>query len=603
MITTTLSHPFFTGASGISADVPSKFDVALNGHTYLVDDKQFGEFRHVSIPLLRQQADQSTSPSEASINPDDLWRRAQETWHHGAGQDYRDRSEEADPAKFRSSKGINPWTRYTLELHNDTDQKISSANTNLNLKPAGARLYLIDGSALKYTTDITVGSPTWTTVTGGSPSTFTSLTSDGFTTYATDGADVYSTTTSISTKSVYNTLDCTVLGYCKGRLMAAGTNNIYNITSGSVPSALFTHPNTDFRWVGFTEGKAAIYGAGFSGDKSLIYRILLKPDATGLDPPIVAGELPDGEIIRCIGSYLGLVVLGTDLGWRFAIPSADGSLDIGGLVSTNPVRCFEGQDSFIWYGWTNYDSSSTGLGRMDLRVINEPQTPAYASDLMASGQGNVLSVVTFQNIRVFTVSGSGVWAQDTTRVLSGTIDFGCFGYGLPDPKIGLFLDVRTQPLDGSYAVYTAVDHGVFVLLGTEQTDNSTGREFPVGELVGENFEVRLVLTRDASVTTLSPNVLRWTYKANPAATVRDYIFVPILLAETVQVRGLEAFYDVAAEEDHIKSLRASRELAVYQEGAQIYSVSVEDYEMRRHHPTQDRRAWNGTALVKLKRII
>src|SRR5690606_22764098 len=99
-----------------------------------------------------------------------------------------------------------------------------------------------------------------------------------------------------------------------------------------------------------------------------IYKITITKEGTGLDAPIVAGELPDGEVIASIGSYLGFILLGTSKGARFCTVNSAGDLTIGSLIPTsNPVQCFEGQGEFIWFGWTGYDGTHGGLGRMSLR--------------------------------------------------------------------------------------------------------------------------------------------------------------------------------------------------------------------------------------------
>lgn len=112
--------------------VPGRFAVAIEDHPYQIDA---ANFRRATVPVLRQQADQSSEPGEASLNPAGLWRRSQESWHHGAGQDFLDgKSEEAaDPHRFRSSKGIDPWTRGQISLLHPTLKAWSSANSNLFL--------------------------------------------------------------------------------------------------------------------------------------------------------------------------------------------------------------------------------------------------------------------------------------------------------------------------------------------------------------------------------------------------------------------------------------------------------------------------------------
>jgi hypothetical protein len=576
----------------------------------MIDD-QGDTWVHQGIESLRTQADQAPTPSERSLNPQGLWRRAQDSWHHGAGQTFRDR-EGADQYRYRSSKGIDPWTFYEISLLPDTDQKLTSANTNLFLAVAGSRIYVADGTALKYTTDITPGTPTWTTVTGTSGAAITGLASDGFTVYIADGASIYTTDSGASSASSYNTLNSEVIGFVKGRIMVATDNIVYNVTSGSAPAALWTHPNTAFVFVGFAEGQNALYMAGWAGDKSLIYKTSIEADGTALDIPTVAGRLPDGEVIHGIGGYLGFILLGTDRGVRFCQPDGDGNLQIGPLIETgSAVRCFEGQHRYVWFGWDDYDSTSTGLGRMDLTAFPETvdtgaRVPAYASDLMATTTGAVLSAATFQDIRVFTVSGVGVFAETTTRVASGTIESGLIGFGLPDPKIAISLDIRTEELVGSYSAAIDVDGGGYSTTGTQTDTDSTVAVFPVQRAVGERFELRLTLTRDV---TLGPVITRWTLKATPGANdgANEYMVTPFLLHDTLRLpSGQEVHCDVKFERDAIKALRQSRQAVTYQENDQSFVVQVENFQWHpvglRWDPEGMFRVPDGTLIVQMKRL-
>src|SRR5688572_4888097 len=134
MVSVAFGTPFFTGGT-TTAEVPSRFDVALNGRPYMLDFREQGEnMQRRSIQILRDQADTSDSPGEQSLNPEGLWRRSQESWERGAGQTYFDRRD-SDPTRFRSSKGVDPFsTRWALGLLPDTASKRASANTNLLLQ-------------------------------------------------------------------------------------------------------------------------------------------------------------------------------------------------------------------------------------------------------------------------------------------------------------------------------------------------------------------------------------------------------------------------------------------------------------------------------------
>jgi hypothetical protein len=603
-LTSTLSAPYFTGQTR-SEQVPHKFDVSLNGRGYMVDLQADADaFSRRSIPLLRNQANTGDQFGEASLNPEELWRRSQDSFDHGAGQTYLDR-EDSDRRRFRSSKGVDVWTRWALSLLPDTASRRTSTASNLALMPAGDNLYLTDGADLLRTTDLT----TWTAITGLPATAPASVTSDGFNVFTAHGGDgVYRTTRGAGDATSYATGTVTLLGYIKGRLMAAAGSSVYNITaSGTLPAALFTHPNTDFTWIGFAGGPTlpVIYAAGFSGDKSLVYRTAIKADGTGLDAMIVAGELPDGEIVRSIDSYLGFVLLGTDEGVRFCATDSQGNLQIGALIRTGvPVRCFEGQDRFVWFGWSNYDAASTGLGRMDLTAFPTSGllAPAYASDLMADGQGAVTTVVSFGRLRLFTVSGLGVFGETSEKVESGTLDSGLITYGLSDPKVAVFVDVRLSDLSGSNSAWLAVDGGEFVQLGTRGGD-SDDEAFQAGQIDGESFEVRHELVRSATSATAGPVVTRWTLRSYPKTTRGEIFTVPLLLHETVTDRGdVEVPVDVAVELAELLVLQTSRQLFIYQVGEETHTVLLEDSVFAYSHRTSDGRAWNGTHNVKLKGV-
>lgn len=604
---TLFSEPYYTG-TGSSADVPGLYRVAINGHTYVVDNK-VGITRQ-SIPYMRPQQDTTETLGEQSLSSDDLWPRAQDSWHMGAGQTYLDRAG-SDRARFRSSKGVDPWTKWELNLLGGTTSLIASANANLYLAQAGTMTFLTDGQILRFTNADLTTVPAWTAATGGPAVTASALTSDGFTAYVAYGASgVYSLskTTALATgiQASYNTLACTVLGYVRGRLMAANLNSIYNITAAGAPPAVhYTHPNTDFRWVGFAEGQSCLYAAGYSGDRSLIYRIGVKADGTGLDAAVPAAELPHGEVVRSVGAYLGFVLIGTDRGVRFAVAGSTGDLTLGALIPTgNPVLCFEGQDRFVWYGLTGYDATSTGLGRLDLTAFTSSLTPAYASDLMTAGTSAVQAVISCgadYDRRAFTVSGLGVFAETSAKVASGTLDTGFITYGIPYDKVAISADIRLRALAGTYELALSRDGAGFTSVGTAYTAGATSASFPTAQAVAETFELRHTLTRDAAVTSTGPTVTRWTLRASPAPPMGEVWEIPLLMHEALFIDGGTVTQDVQQELAFLYALRADRRLATFQVGSESHSVFVENYKWQSY--SEDAASdWTGTLTLQLKSL-
>lgn len=601
------SASWFSGTP-TNVDVPHKWDVSIGGRGYMLDRKMMasGQYPLIStIRATRAQSDGSQEPGEQSLNPDDLWRRTQQSWHLGAGQDYLDR-EDSSRYRFRSSKGIDIWTRGQISLLPATAEALNSSSTNLHLMPAGSRLYCADGTALKYTTDLT----NWSTTTGTSGSSITSLASDGYYVWITDGSNVYRTNTGTTSASSWSTTDADILGYVKGRLMYADGNVIGYFSDMTTPTStvLFTHATSTFAWVGFAEGPGHIYAAGYAGDKSLIYRISITREGTSLDAPVVAGELPDGEVIHSIGSYLGFILLGTSSGARFCTLDGQGNLTIGKLLETSSaVKCFEGQGEHIWFGWTNYDATSTGLGRMSLRDFSDIDAlaPAYASDLMVTAQANVLSVCTFLDRRVFSVSGDGVYAESTTSLVSsGSIDCGLVNYGITEQKIAAYIDLMfTASFAGtSQTYYSANDSGTFNSVGTVTTAGSTNATFAVSETALDQIEIRHTLTRDGSDATAGPTLLRYTLRSLPVPALRRRIVLPVLLHDAIQTNSGLVTVDVAEELNALEGYRTTRQVLSAQVGHESFSGSVEDYDHIAMQPTRDRGAWQGTCVVQIKTI-
>jgi hypothetical protein len=609
---TTFEDSFYTGATAVSSEVPFPYDVAIGGRPYMLD-RAIDQFRHDTIPILNNNVVVANSNGEQVISRQGFWIASVDNWTHGAGQVYLDRGD-SDPARFRSSKGINIWTRSELSLLQTTLRKRASVQTNLNLIVVGSLVYLVDGTSLVFTVDLAATSPAFSDAAiqaGEGAQTINSVCTDGFNIYAALGSNGIHTTTRGATSSThYNALAADLIDYVNGRLMAAAGDSIYNIiASGAAPAPLFTRSpaNTDFRWVGFAAGPTHIYAAGFSGDKSLIYKTSVKPDGTALDAPSVAAQLLDGEIVRSIQAYAGsLLLIGTDKGFRLADIDGNGNLTIGVLVPISaPVRCFEPQEKYVWFGWTNYDSTSTGLGRMDPSVDvsgTGSLGAAYASDLMATAQGNITSVVTFQDRRMFAVAADGFWVEDTAnKVPVGSLDSGLISYGITESKVAAFLDTRYRVLTGTHRVYIAKQDGVFSAVGSHSPDLPLD-QFSINQLKSEAFEIRNELDRDGTNTNTGPVLVRYTLKASPVIDVGEFFLVPVILAEVLDVHGTPDAMDVVENLAYLKALRRDVSIITYQELSTPYTVIVADETFVPTDPTMDRRGYQGTCILKLKRV-
>lgn len=135
--------------------VPGLLPVAIDDHAYLCEP----DYERTTVQVIRQQADQSFEPGEQSLTPLGLWRRSQESWHHGAGQPFLNGRTglsaysqiNADPERFRASKGLDPWTHGQISLLNATINVWPSANTNLAVLVAGTYVFVADGTEVYVT--------------------------------------------------------------------------------------------------------------------------------------------------------------------------------------------------------------------------------------------------------------------------------------------------------------------------------------------------------------------------------------------------------------------------------------------------------------------
>ena len=625
------SSSFYDGGT-VSSLVPDVFTVSIGGRPYTIDLSQpfYRQYRRQIAQLLRTQADTQKIPGEHSLDPNGLWRRSMEDWSLGAGQRYYDRDTSVDSG-FYTSKGIDCLTsKWQISLLPDTASQRASVNTNLYVVQANGYTYISDGQTLLYTSSLS-GTVTWTTVTGTPAHNISSLCTDGYTVYAAYGASgIYSTVAGSASATQFVTSAIgsgAVIGYVNGRLMLGnnsdGTNGdgkLYNIVaSGALPTALLAPNGTNVSWVGFAQGNNNLYGAVNVGGLGLIYGTSTSSDGTTLTAPTVQATLPNGEQVTAVYGYLGQLLIGSTLGVRYASPSGTGGISIGSLIpttqggvtytpttATQPVHCFYGYGRWVWFGWSNYDTGSTGLGKLDLEnFVVSGVLPAFASDRMATAQGTVTGVAMVNGTAIFAVSGSGFYVDSTNLVSSGTIQSGYILFDLVDSKIASLIDVETPgPLAyGSYAVGLSTNAGSYTTVGTHHVGDAEPVTYTTSGQNGERFEVQLTLNRDATTTTQGPTITRWTLRVYPAPRRPVTWQLPLTFDEHIvdNSMGSEGF-DPLVELQALEQMAADGEPVVYQESNQSYTVYVQDVQFLPDELTTDKHYFNGLCLVTLEGV-
>lgn len=598
--------------------VPDQYHCSINGRPYMIDSRPDSPFQGpASVPLVRAQSDATDAVGEQTLSRDDLWRRTISDWSHGTGQDVYD-APTSDPSRFRESFGVDPWTRTKLSLLPDTELVYKCRPRQL--LTAGNYLYMLGETSAAVTDD----GVTWSAISGATNNSL--AVSDGQYVYIAAGGGLYRTSPGSTTLgTVWNAgVSATHLWFGKGRLMAADVNGaVYNVTSSATPDALFTPDIGGWTWVGFAAGPAHIYMAGYSGEKSLIYRIPLKQDGSGLDAPIVCGELPDGEVVKSISSYLGYLLIGTAEGFRIAL--ADTDLTIGPLINIGrAVECFEGQGEHVWFGWPCYGDpdrpyhrAPAGLGRMDLSTFTGNLTPAYATDLMYADvphDARVTAVATFLGRRYYGVNlttaidGSstlGVIRESGDLVASGWVDSGWITFGLADQKVIERISARCEPLWGYLGGHITTERvGVFPLAPTTSAPNgATFIEW--GSLASKGSRHRIVtLLQHAEFEdpSLGPVVTKITVGALPVVRRSSQFLVPLVIADEItDLQGTARSHSTSADIAEIVTLAndPSSPIVDFQIGNDTYRTYVDDYQFTGSHPKAGI-GWEGTLLTKLK---
>jgi hypothetical protein len=215
---------------------------------------------------------------------------------------------------------------------------------------------------------------------------------------------------------------------------------------------------------------------------------------------------------------------------------------------------------------------------MDISQFTGDQTPAYCSDIMAAGQGEITSCGYFLGGPVFVVKGVGVYAETSTYVSSGNVQSGYITFGIPDQKVLMAYSIdTTEPLDGAIAAAVSADDGTPLSLG--MTTQDPVPIFSVPQLRGEVYETTLTILSGNGNTT-SPTVRRATLQALPTITAGTQLIAALRFFREIEIDGAQRRYmNVQQELAFLDQLRSTQQVITYQEGTVEYTCTVIDIDM------------------------
>jgi len=440
--------------------------------------------------------------------------------------------------------------------------------------------------------------------------------------------------------------------------------------ASTIPDMLITHVNPNWVWSGATDGETQVYFSGYvkganNNYGGCIYRSNLQGQSTtsvtgigtvtgstvvsafSLNTPVQALPMSPDEYPTVIRSYLNFLFIGTNRGVRMAqtlsiydpTATSTGDLKSGPIIPnilsplTSPVTDIIGDGRFVWFTWNNYDSVSTGLGRLDLStfIAGDPLTPAYASDIMVGTTTSpVQGIITSldwdpaTNVPIMAVAGHGVYAPyatNTTGVWSvsnyvptGYIQSGIYTFGIPDKKIPVFFDYGVSAGAGKAQASIVMDehdpdYQGELLLPSVTGNSETEVMIPTNNQA-ENLSTKMYLTASVAYDgsgnmthPYSPILYRWTTKAWPAVASETTISVVVQLFSVNRVDGMESFTDPYAEYIYLDTLRRNQQIVQYQEGPITANVIVDQLDWLPHKRRDNyENGFEGDCVVYLKTI-
>ena len=564
--------------------------VRLGDRKYNIDVTRLAR---ATIDPIRQGFDTQGTPGEQSLNQAGVWKRSRDDWELGAGQREAD-TPESGLRRFFESTGINPWIKNELTLLPTTANTHTSTASNLYMETASTGgydyIYVCDGSDVAYSTD---NGGNWSTLTTPATSLILGIASDGTNVYIASTSEVQKIagiTVGSGTGNVW-TMSGMTLGdgvwVANGYLIASDGPRLTVLPSttdeaisNDIVSDTFSQVDT---WSSVIGTPSGIYAAGVQGNRSRIYFIGINDSTTDLLAPVIAAELPVGETVNVLAEYGGLITIGTSKGFRLAQITGGGFLTYGPRINiSGGTEVLEPQGEFIWFGWTNYDSSfdatpRSGLGRIGLAELTDVMVPAYASDLMAEGEGvtgTVQGVVTTSSgIRLFSVSGDGVWQEQTTYLGTGTINEGRFRWGTTELKSVVSVDLRHSALlaSESVAISLTSDDGSTATVTSDTDGNYTPGIQSVSSVSGEYIAPQVTL---AGPGTSTPTLHRWTTRAIPMPFVAEVIQLPVVLTTQTRYENRDVYHDTYDDYAYIRSLLENRSLVTFEMGSESKTVYV-----------------------------
>jgi len=625
------------------------YDIAIGGQPFFLETSDDSPYRRVTAQYRKQQLDTTREPGEQTLTG--WWIRSQSTFHLGQGITFFEPAQdESLRFQYKYSKGCNIWTKGQVTLlRNNTSTNTTTGTIATNLRPVqyarSIRWSSINGILLHddYTIrKISVGgtATAFQTNVSGTDAPIFSVCDDGVNAYwITNSApssgdlkvykklltDSSSTSPTLMFTGTGITVTNAVIEFTKERLVAAINNKIYEFatTATSLPTAVYTHPNTNIVYTSITSSGAAIYVSAYSGIQSNILKFTL--ENTGAMPTlssaITAAELPVGERVFRIAYYLGYMAIGTSKGLRVAdVNDTNGSLAYGPLLfeSEQTVYDVAFRDRYLWCT-TNVDGNP-GITRVDLgQQVGANLVFAYAWDLYkpditghlttaCAFNGNTDQLTFVSNYASSTAGGVYIEAE-STLVESAFLRTGFIRYNTLENKIFKTLTPRFDTTNGGITIFSIQANGAETNIGAYpqgSTLTQIGIPYPATPQQYLGFEFQF--TRDENDSTLGPKFTGYQVNTLPSIPRQRLIQYPAMCYDFEMDKfNNQAGYDGAAynRQQVLERIEDVGDTVLVQDfrTGESYLGLIEEQDFINRTPTDKRYSgYGGVLLITIRKV-
>jgi hypothetical protein len=574
------------------------YDIAISGLPFFVAPNDEKPYRRVTAQYRKQQIDQSREPGEQTLSG--WWLRSQSSFHYGQGIKFYEpastgyaTSDESLRFQYTLSRGINPWTKGQATLLRDTNEgHVTTTVENANGRPgqflrsirwkSGTPLVQYEGALLHdgYDVDkiwdggedhfieyVPGSEPVYAICDDGTYAYFVTNRSSGgganrFHLFRKPLSGDHTTGTPGNTPTgdvqllISKTglvIDRAVIEFVKDRLVLVVNNSIYEIldltTTSNLPAPLYTNPVVSYIYTSITESGSAIYVSGFNGTQSSVIKFTLNTSGAmpTLTSAITSVQMPTGEIIFKIHSYLGYMLFGTNKGIRAGVISdTDGSVQYGPLIveTIQPVFDFATRGSFVWAATGVEDNP--GVIRLDLGspLPQRELVFAYCFDLAWSPEDPELQVEGYDTVATaflgntdqlaFATTAVGVnnghvYTEDISRLVpEGFLRTGYIRYNTLENKVYKLLQARIYTADGGIGIDSIDAQDDFYRIGSFAQGAAVPEiniNYPT--TAQEYLGFAFTLIRSNQDSTKGPLFTGYQIKALPAVPRQELIQYPL----------------------------------------------------------------------------